>query len=85
MNLAGDRTVQTTFETYYNAVTSRLELSLSFTNPPTNRETRNVNSLSKNKKPSYKGKVHKDNKFNKNQNDNNPNFVPECKVYSPDK
>ena len=82
VNLAGDRTVRTTFETYYNAVASRLELSLSLTNPPTSRETRNVNSLSRNKKTSYKGKI-KNDKFNKNR-DNKQNFVPECKSYSSD-
>ena len=37
VNLVGDPNVRTTFDTYYNAVASRLELALSLTAKPTNR------------------------------------------------
>ena len=46
VNLAGDLTARASFESYYNAVASRLELSLSLTNTPSNRENRNVNEFS---------------------------------------
>ena len=36
VNLAGDATACTSFETYYNSVASKLELSLSLTHTPTN-------------------------------------------------
>ena len=58
VNLAGDLTARASFESYYNAVASRLELSLSLTNTPSNRENRNVNEFSvrKRKNPTYKGR-----------------------------
>lgn len=83
VNLAGDQTVRTSFETYYNAVASRLELSLSLTHMPTNRETRTVNQLKGklNKRP-YKAKNDRTSKYKKYSTDTN--FIPEKKSYAPD-
>ena len=45
VNLAGDPAIWTSFEVYYNAVASTLELLLPLTHTPTNRESRNVNEF----------------------------------------
>ena len=82
VNLAGDHLIRSSFEIYYNAVASKLELSLSLTNPPTNRETRNVGEISRNKKTAYKGKKERG-KFEKKTGSTGKPFAPECKNYSP--
>ena len=48
VNVSDDRTIRTSFEIYYNATASKLELALQLTNH--NNENRNVNqfNLSKN-------------------------------------
>ena len=50
VNLAGDVAARVSFETYYNALASRLELSLSLTQTSSNRETRNVNEFASGKR-----------------------------------
>ena len=45
VNLAGDPTVRTSFDAYYNAVASRLELSMSLTHKSIPSENRNVNKM----------------------------------------
>ena len=87
VNLAGDATARTSFETYYNAVASKLELSISLTHTPTNRENRNVNEFAsgKRKNSSYRGKNPKEERFKKNprKGDTNKDFTPENKAYPP--
>ena len=43
VHIAGDPTIQNSFDIYYNAAASRLELSFSLTRRPDNREDSNVN------------------------------------------
>ena len=43
VNVAGDPKIRTSFDTYYNAVASKLELAISLSNKPTNSVSRNVN------------------------------------------
>ena len=42
LNLAGDNTLRTSFDTYYYAIASKLDLSLLLTAKPTRRMDRNV-------------------------------------------
>ena len=88
INLAGDQAPRISFDSYYNAVASRLELSLSLTHKITSTKNRNVNEVNqkrtkqfsnnnkdtnKRQKPSTKkGEQHK-----KGQN----YFFSELKVY----
>ena len=87
VNLAGDIAARTSFESYYNAVASRLELSLSLTQTHSNRETRNVNEFAsgKRKNAPSKGKNPRDERNRKNpkSNDINKDFVAENKSYPP--
>ena len=48
VNLAGNPAVRTSFDNYYNAVASRLELAMTLTGKGTTSVTRNVNQVSKN-------------------------------------
>ena len=78
VNLAGDPSVRTSFDTYYNAVASRLELSLSLTAKSTNRVERHVNETANKRRKTFdknKGK----NRPNKNSSNN---FIPEAKSYN---
>ena len=45
INLAGDQAARISFDSYYNAVASRLELSLSLTHKITSTKNRNVNEV----------------------------------------
>ncbi len=87
VNLAGDATARTSFETYYNAVASKLELSISLTHTPSNRENSNVNEFAsgKRKKSSYRGKNPKEERVKKNprKDDTNKDSTPENKAYPP--
>ena len=58
INLSGRPIVRTSFEAYYNAIASRLELSLSLTNTPTNCENININEFAfgKRKNSANKGR-----------------------------
>ena len=47
VNLAGDRTVRTSFDQYYNAVASRLELAMTLTGKSNHSVTRNANQVTK--------------------------------------
>ena len=47
VNLAGNQAVRTTFDNYYNAVASKLELAMTLTGRSSNSVTRNVNQVSK--------------------------------------
>ena len=47
INLAGDQAARQSFDSYYNDVASRLELSLSLTIKGTSTENRNVNEFKK--------------------------------------
>ena len=84
VNLAGDNTVRTSFDVYYNAVASRLELSMSLTHKGIPSENRNVNKMegekykSKNQRDS--GRPNKKPKHDNKSSQENP-FVPELKVY----
>ena len=74
VNIAGIATYRSTFDAYYNAVASRLELALSLTNKSSESETRNVNSVDQKKRKSTP------------KSDKNPRkkpFVPEDRNYSP--
>ena len=78
VNLAGDPSVRTSFDTYYNAVASRLELSLSLTAKSANRVERHVNETANKRRKTFdknKGK----NRPNKNSSNN---FIPEAKSYN---
>ena len=72
VNIAGIDTHRSTFDAYYNAVASKLELALSLTNKSTETETRNVNSVDQKKR-----------KFTP-KSDKNPRkrFVPEDRTYT---
>jgi len=77
--------LRTSFKAYYNAVASRLELSLSLTNTPTNHENRNINEFAsgKHKNSANKGKHSNEGAAKKNPKKGNLNkdFVPEIKAY----
>ena len=87
VNLSGDPRVITSFEAYYNAVASHLELLLSLKNTPTSLENRNINKFASRKcknsenKGTYlnEGRAKKDPKKDNLSKD----FVPEKKVYPP--
>ena len=85
VNLAGDIAARISFETYYNAVASRLELSLSLTQTSSSHETRNVNEFASGKRKFIpnKGKNPRDERNRKipKLNDINKDFVAECKSY----
>ena len=74
VNIAGLPTNRTSFDTYYNAVASKLELALSLTNKPAQNETRIVNSLENRKR---KGPKQDSNRAPKKP------FSPENRKYSP--
>ena len=85
VNLAGDTTVRKSFDTYYNAVASRLELSMSLTHKGISSDSRNVNRVEGEK---HRSKSHRDSKkTNKRSKHNdvasrdNSSFVPELKIY----
>ena len=80
VNLSGDATIRTSFDSYYNAVASKLELSMSLTHKSTQGERRNVNEVrgTPNKKYQNKGR-NKRQKLNKSTS--KTTFVPELKVY----
>ena len=73
VNIAGITALRTSFDMYYNAVASKLELAISLTNKSRENKTRNVNKINQKKR-----------KFTPNQtekNQKNP-FVPEDRAYS---
>lgn len=83
VNLAGNQTVRASFDEYYNAVASRLELAMTLTGKSASTVTRNVNQVSKTSDPSKRrGK----------ENGNNPRptkrskdgFKAEARRYSPE-
>ena len=88
VSLAGNRMIRTSFESYYNELSSRLSLALRLSkgkNPQ--METRNVNSL-KGKNTTDNKRKSQETKSNNNSNDSNSNkkskvdeFVPEDKIY----
>jgi len=87
VNLAGDATACTSFETYYNDMASKLELSISLTHIPTNRGNRNVNKITsgERKKSSYKERNPSEERVKKitQKNDINKDFMLENKAYPP--
>lgn len=81
VNLAGDQTVRTSFDTYYNAVASRLELALTLTGKSNTSVTRQVNQVTKVANPS---KRKGDNNSSRTSKRANTNFKPEARRYSAD-
>ena len=65
VNIAGSATLRSTFDTYCNAVASKLELAILLTNKSNESETRNVDSLDQKKR-----------KFAPKQVDKNPKKKP---------
>ena len=53
INLAGDQTAHISFDSYYNAVASRLELSLSWTHKTTSTENKHVNEVNQKRKKQF--------------------------------
>ena len=86
VNISGDSTIRTSFDTYYNAIASKLELALQLTNQISLAENRNVNKFEsskyKNKRRYDRGNDTRNSKRGKG-GDPNQNFTPELKVYSP--
>ena len=81
VNLAGNQAVRTSFDTYYNAVASRLELALTLTGKGNALVTRQVNQMVKASTPSKRKGDNNDSKQNKRTN---VNFKPEARRYSAD-
>ena len=85
VNVAGDPTVRTSFDTYYNVVASRLELALSLSGKQPNSVSRNVNQTktSKNDKE-HKNKRSSQTGQSKYAKKKNPigNFTAEARRYS---
>ena len=81
VNLAGDQTVRTSFDDYYNAVATRLELAMTLTGKTNNTVTRNVNQMTKVTSSSKR-------EGNGNTSSSKPNkrpngaFKPEARRYS---
>ena len=55
VNVSGDRTIRASFEIYYNAIASKLELALQLTNQISHTENRNVNQFNLNKNKDRRG------------------------------
>ena len=87
VNLAGDPTIRKTFDTYYNAVASKLELSISLSNKPTNSVQRNVNQTNSERDSGRNSSGTKRNQGSYNKNSKKPRsgrpFTPEARRYSP--
>lgn len=79
VNLAGNPAVRTTFDDYYNAVASRLELAMTLTGKSTTSVTRNVNQLTKSTS-TPKRKNGDQSSYNKKTR----HFKAEARRYSPD-
>ena len=82
VQLSGDASVRTSFDSYYNAIASKLELSMSLTHKSTQGEHRNVNEFKKNSNRDRSRRDKDKNKKQKlNKSSSTNNFVPELKVY----
>ena len=88
VNVAGDPVHRSTFDTYYNIIASKLELSISLSNKPTSSITRNVNQVnfdrerktnSQNNKRTGNGN---NSKYNNKKSKPGNQFVPEARRYS---
>ena len=84
VNLAGDPAIWTSFEVYYNAVASTLELLLPLRHTPTNRESRTISEFGSGKRKF----PHKDmnprepqHRKTPRKSDINKDFIPENKGY----
>lgn len=73
--------MRTSFDTYYNAVASRLELALTLTGKSNTSVTRQVNQVTKVANPS---KRKGDNNSSRTSKRANTNFKPEARRYSAD-
>ena len=81
VNLAGNQNVRTTFDDYYNAVASRLELAMTLTGKANNTITRNVNQVTRAfNQPKRKG----DETSQRSSKRNNSSFKPEARRYTAD-
>ena len=81
VNLAGVQAVRTSFDVYYNAVASKLELAMTLTGKSNNNVTRNVSQVTKTSNPP-KRKNSGDSNSQKNSKRSNNNFKPEARRYS---
>ena len=88
INLAGDQADRISFDSYYNAVASRLELSLSLTHKITSTENRHVNEVNQKRTKQFTNNNNDTNKRQKlstkrgEQHKGGQNhFIPELKVY----
>ena len=83
INLVRDQVARQSFDSYYNAVASRLELSLSLTNRVTSTENKNVNEFKQKRTKLFtsdaKNKA-KRQKTPSNKGFKSP-FVPDLKIY----
>ena len=77
INLAGAQIVRTSFDVYYNAVTSKLELVMMLTGKSNNYVTRNVSQLTKTSNP-QKWKNNGDSNPQRNNKRGNNIFKPEA-------
>jgi len=84
VNISGDLTIRTSFDKYYNAIASKLELALQLTNQMSQTVNRQVSQLdsNRNKHKNNNGQNH-DSRNNKRpkQGDPNSGFTPELKIY----
>ena len=81
VNLSGDVTIRTSFDSYYNAVASKLELSMSLTHKSTQGENRNVNEVKGDSNKKYRRDKDKNKRQKLNKSMAKTTFVPELKVY----
>ena len=83
VNLAGDQAVRASFDDYYNAVASRLELAMTLTGKSTHTVTRNVNQVTKKVDPS-KRKNKEGSSSSRPVKRSNDGFKAEARRYSPE-
>ena len=88
INLAGDQAARISFDSYYNIVASRLELSLSLTHKITSTENRNFNEVNQKRTKQFSNNNKDTNKMQKpstkkgeKQKKGQNHFIPELKVY----
>ena len=87
VNVAGDPKIRTSFDTYYNAVASKLELAISLSNKPTNSVSRNFNQTNSERESGRNSST----KRNQGSHNKNPTkkpksgkpFTPEARRYAP--
>ena len=83
VQISGDPAIRTSFDTYYNAIASRLELALVLSNSVSQSENRNVNKFESARFKKRGGGRDNNDRTQKKKKNNTP-FVPELKVYPPD-